>query len=131
MILPAQLRTAEARWVLPLVLVVLLATLIVGDPGRIDRNSTWLRVTTSTLIGVISLANAAAVIRLVAAITIGQAKFTNDANVLLASGVGLRSTPGTPPASYPIAVHPRRLTLSGSGVSPHQRQPHSAGSPSS
>ncbi len=85
-ILPAQLRTADARWVLSLVLVILLATLIVGDPGRIDRDSTWLRVTTSTLIGVISLANAAAVIRLVAAITIGQAKFTNDANVLLASG---------------------------------------------
>ncbi len=40
-ILPAQLRTEEARWVLPLVLVVLLATLIVGDPGRIDRDSTW------------------------------------------------------------------------------------------
>ncbi len=70
-ILPAQLRTGEARCVLPLVLVVLLATLIVGDPGRIHRNSTWLRVTTSTLIGVISLANAAAMIRLVAAITIG------------------------------------------------------------
>ena len=85
-ILPAQLRTGDARWVLPLVLVVLLATLIVGDPGRIDRDSTWLRVMTSTLIGVISLVNAAAVIRLVAAITIGQAKFTNDANVLLASG---------------------------------------------
>ena len=85
-ILPAQLRTADARWVLSLVLVVLLTTLIVGDPGRIDRDSTWLRVTTSTLIGVISLANAAAVIRLVAAITIGHAKFTNDANVLLASG---------------------------------------------
>ena len=85
-ILPTQLRTGEARWVLSLVLVVLLATLIVGDPGRIDRDSTWLRVTTNTLIGVISLANAAAVIRLVAAITIGQAKFTNNANVLLASG---------------------------------------------
>ncbi len=85
-ILPAQLRAGEARWVLPLVLVVLLATLIVGDPGRIDRDSTWLRVMTSTLIGVISVVNAAAVVRLVAAITIGQAKFTNDANVLLASG---------------------------------------------
>ncbi len=85
-ILPAQLRAGDARWVLPLVLVVLLATLIVGDPGRIDRDSTWLRVMTSTLIGLISVVNAAAVVRLVAAITIGQAKFTNDANVLLASG---------------------------------------------
>ena len=85
-ILPAQLRTPEARWVLPLVLVVLLATLIVGDPGRIDRDSTWLRVTTGTLIGVISLVNAATVVRLVAALAVGQARFTNDANVLLASG---------------------------------------------
>ena len=88
-ILPAQLRAGDARWVLPLVLVVLLATLIVGDPGRIDRDSTWLRVMTSTLIGVISVVNAAAVVRLVAAITIGQAKFTNDANVLLASGAAV------------------------------------------
>jgi len=85
-VLPAQLRAGDARWVLVLVLVVVLVVLVIGDPGRIDRDSTWLRVTTGTLIGVISLVNATAVVRLVAAITIGQAKFTNDANVLLASG---------------------------------------------
>jgi hypothetical protein len=85
-VLPTQLRAGDARWVLVLVLAVLLAVLVVGDPGRIDRDSTWLRVATGTLIGVISLVNATAVVRLVAAITIGQAKFTNDANVLLASG---------------------------------------------
>lgn len=85
-VLPAQLRAGDARWVLVLVLIVLLAVLVIGDPGRIDRDSTWLRVATGTLIGVISLVNATAVVRLVAAITIGQAKFTNDANVLLASG---------------------------------------------
>ena len=85
-VLPAQLRAGDARWVLALVLIVLLAVLVIGDPGRIDRDSTWLRVATGTLIGVISLVNATAVVRLVAAITIGQAKFTNDANVLLASG---------------------------------------------
>ena len=60
-----------------------------GDPGCIDRDSTWLRVMTGTLIGVISLMNAIAVIRLVAAITLGEAKFTNDANVLLASGAAV------------------------------------------
>jgi hypothetical protein len=60
--------------------------LIAGDPGRIDRDSTWLRVMTGTLIGGISLVNATAVIRLVAAVTVGRAAFTNDANVLLASG---------------------------------------------
>jgi hypothetical protein len=88
-ILPAQLRAGDARWALGVVLVALLAVLVVGDPGRIDRDSTWLRVMTGTLIGVISLANAIAVIRLVAAITFGEAKFTNDANVLLASGAAV------------------------------------------
>ena len=42
---------------------------------------------TGTLIGVIFLMNAIAVIRLVAAITLGEAKFTNDANVLLAAAL--------------------------------------------
>src|ERR1019366_3871906 len=80
-ILRAQLRAGDARWLLVLVLV--LAVLVGGEPGRIDRDSTWLRVMTATLIGVISLVNATAVVRLVTAITIGQAKFTRDANVLL------------------------------------------------
>jgi hypothetical protein len=85
-VLPAQLRAGDARWVLVLVLIVLLAVLVIGDPGRIDRVSTWLRVATGTLIGVISLVNATAVVRLVAAIISAHATFTNDANVLLASG---------------------------------------------
>ena len=102
-ILPAQLRTGEARWVLPLVLVVQLATLIVGP----------------------------AVIRLVAAITIGQAKFTNDANVLLPAAWGYVPPLGRRlPRTRSLSIT-HRLTLSGSGISPHQRQPHSAGSPSS
>ena len=42
------------------VLVALLAILIVGDPGRIDRDSRWLRALTGTLIGVISAVNASA-----------------------------------------------------------------------
>jgi hypothetical protein len=85
-VLPTQLRIKDARWALILILVVLLAVLVIGDPGRIDRDSTWLRVATGTLIGVISLVNAAAVVRLVAAIIGAHATFTNDANVLLASG---------------------------------------------
>jgi len=68
--LPPSCRTSsrpeDARWFLGLVPVALLAVLIVGDPGRIDRDSTWLRVMTGTLIGVISLVNAIAVVRLVA-----------------------------------------------------------------
>ena len=83
--LPAQLRNGDARWALIVVLVALLAVLVIGDPGRIDRDSTWLRVLTGTLIGLISAVNAAAAVRLVAGI-IGAATFTANANVLLASG---------------------------------------------
>ncbi len=83
--LPPQLRNGDARWAFIVVLVTLLAILVIGDPGRIDRDSTWLRVMTGTLIGVISAVNAAAAARLVVGI-IDAAKFSTDANVLLASG---------------------------------------------
>jgi hypothetical protein len=83
--LPPQLRDGDARWAFAVVVVVLLGVLIVGDPGRIDRDSTWLRVMTGTLIGLISAVNAAAAVRLVAGI-IDAVKFSTDANVLLASG---------------------------------------------
>jgi hypothetical protein len=84
--LPPELRSGDARWVfVVVVLVPLLAVMIIGDPGRIDRDSTWLRVLTGTLIGLISAVNASAAVRLVAGI-IGGAKFSTDANILLASG---------------------------------------------
>ncbi len=83
--LPPELRTGDARWAFIVVILVLLAVMIIGDPGRIDRDSTWLRVLTGTLIGLISAVNAAAAVRLVAGI-IGGAKFSSNANILLASG---------------------------------------------
>ena len=83
--LPSQLRSGDARWAFIAILVVLLAVLIIGDPGRIDRDSTWLRVMTGTLIGLISAVNAVAAVRLVAGIIDGVA-FSNNANILLASG---------------------------------------------
>jgi hypothetical protein len=83
--LPSELRSGDGRWVFGAVVVVLLAVLIVGDPGRIDRDSAWLRVMTGTLIGLISAVNAAAAVRLVAGI-IDVAGFSTNANVLLASG---------------------------------------------
>ena len=83
--LPSQLRNGDARWAFIAVVVVLLGVLIIGDPGRIDRDSTWLRAATGTLIGLISAVNASAAVRLVAGI-ISDAKFSNDADILLASG---------------------------------------------
>ena len=83
--LPDELRDGDARWAFAVIVVVLLAVLVIGDPGRIDRDSAWLRVMTGTLIGLISAVNAAAAVRLVAGI-IHVATFSTDANVLLASG---------------------------------------------
>jgi hypothetical protein len=84
-VLPSELRSGDARWVFVVVVFALLAILIIGDPGRIDRDSRWLRALTGTLIGLISVVNASAAVRLVAGIIDG-AKFSTDANILLASG---------------------------------------------
>jgi hypothetical protein len=84
-VLPPALRNGDTRWAFITVVVVLLGMLVIGDPGRIDRASTWLRIMTGTLIGLISAVNAAAAVRLVAGI-IGTATFSTDANVLLGSG---------------------------------------------
>src|SRR5579872_6658464 len=84
-VLPPELRDGDARWAFVIVVFALLATLVIGDPGRIDRDSAWLRAGTGTLIGLISAVNASAAVRLVAGI-IGDARFSNDADILLASG---------------------------------------------
>jgi hypothetical protein len=87
-VLPPELRAGDARWAFAVVLVVLLAVIVIGDPGRIDRDSTWLRAATGTLIGVISVVNASAAVRLTAGIIDG-AQFSNDANLLLGSGADI------------------------------------------
>ncbi len=86
--LPSELRNGDARWLFLVVLVALLVVLVVGDPGRIDRPSRWLRTLTDVLIGLISIVNASAAVRLVVAI-IDTSTFTNDAKVLLASGAAI------------------------------------------
>jgi hypothetical protein len=83
--LPSQLRLDDARPLLVVVLAVLMVALIIGDPGRIDRKKTWLRVLTGVLIGVITVVNAGASVRLVYAIVQSE-PFTSDANILLVSG---------------------------------------------
>ena len=83
--LPARYRVQPA-WVVPVVLLALLAVLIAGDPGRIDRQKAWLRVVTGTLIGVIALANLLAAVRLVVDILTGNKLFVHNAAGLLATG---------------------------------------------
>jgi len=84
-VLPPALRDGDARWVYLAFVTILLAILIIGDPGRIDRDKAWLRALTGSLIGLITAVNAVAAVRLLGGI-IRVAPFSDDANVLLASG---------------------------------------------
>ena len=71
-------------WLISVFTVVLLAALILADPGRIDRQTTWTRVLTDVLIGFISIANAWSAVKLVAYI-LGSGQF-DSAGILLRSG---------------------------------------------
>ena len=83
--LPASLRRPDSSWLLAVLVVGMLGALMIGDPGRIDRQATWLRVLTDILIGVITIANGASAVKLVADI-ITTTPFTNNATTLLAAG---------------------------------------------
>ncbi len=84
-VLPARYRVQPA-WVVPAVLLVLLAALIAGDPGRIDRQKTWLRVVTGVVIAFITMANLLAAVRLVVDILTSNKLYANNAGGLLAVG---------------------------------------------
>ena len=83
--LPARYRI-QPGWVVPVALLAPLAALIAGDPGRIDRQKTWLRILTGILIAVITLANLAAAVRLVVDILTNNKLYANNAGGLLALG---------------------------------------------
>jgi len=83
--LPAKYRINPA-WVLPVVLLGLLAALIIGDPGRIDRQKTWLRILTGAVIAVLTVANLVGAGRLVGDIVTSNKLFDNNAPALLAVG---------------------------------------------
>ncbi|MFD0277591.1 hypothetical protein ACFVHB_27290 [Kitasatospora sp. NPDC127111] len=83
--LPAAYRL-DPVWVVPVVLMTLLAALIMGDPGRIDRRKTWLRVVTEALIAFLTAANLYAGVRLVADILTNDKVFADNATGLLATG---------------------------------------------
>ena len=83
--LPAKYRV-NPPWVTPAVLLALLAALIVGDPGRIDRQKPWLRVTTDAVIALLTLANLTAAVRLVVDMLTSNRLFANNAPGLLATG---------------------------------------------
>ena len=83
--LPPELRVSDASGLFLVVIVVMVVALILGDPGRIDREVRWLRLLTGALIGVITLVNAGSSVRLVISIIYAE-PFTQTARVLLACG---------------------------------------------
>ncbi|HKA96969.1 MAG TPA: hypothetical protein VKD66_11950 [Streptosporangiaceae bacterium] len=84
-ILPARYRVQPA-WVVPAVLLTMLAVLIAADPGRIDRQNRWLRAVTGTVIAFITLANLFAAVRLVVDILTNNDLYRNNPGALLAVG---------------------------------------------
>jgi hypothetical protein len=85
LVLPTQYRV-NPRWVVPVVLLVLLAVLVIGDPGRIDRRKPWLRAVTGIIIAFITVSNLFAAARLIADILANNKIFTNNPIGLLATG---------------------------------------------
>ena len=78
-------------YVYPILLLGFLVVLILGDPGRIDRQRRWLRVTTLLMFGLITFATASAAVRLVDGI-FTNARFTAADELLIIGGSIWRST---------------------------------------
>jgi uncharacterized membrane protein len=89
--LPASYRVHPV-WLFPAIVVVLLAVLVIGDPGRIDRQKAWLRIATGIVIAVITLANVSAAVRLVVEILTNNKLFANHPGGLLAAGAVVWAT---------------------------------------
>ena len=89
--LPARYRVHPA-WLFPTVVLVLLAVLIIGDPGRIDRQKAWMRIATGAVIALITLANLSGAVRLVVEILTNNKLFANQPGGLLAAGAVIWAT---------------------------------------
>jgi hypothetical protein len=83
--LPARYRV-QPVWLIPAVELALLAVLVIGDPGRIDRQKAWLRIATSSVIALITLANLLGAVRLVVEILTNNQLFADHPGGLLAAG---------------------------------------------
>lgn len=79
-----------SRWLMPLLELAVLAVLVVANPGRFEREPGWRRRTSLVLTALISVANGAAVVRLVDHLVAGQGG--DDAGTLLATGAAIWAT---------------------------------------
>ena len=74
-------------WLYLLGTAVLLLALVIGDPGRIDRERPWLRVMTDVLIALITATNVYVGIRIVIGILSDDPFWNNAGELLLAGGI--------------------------------------------
>ena len=85
-LMPGDFRVSP-HWMYPAFMVVFLVMLVVGDPGRIDRQRRWLRVTTGLMIGLITLVNAFSAARLVDGILTKGHSFDTAGQLLIIGSV--------------------------------------------
>ncbi|HET6508019.1 MAG TPA: hypothetical protein VFG42_14610 [Baekduia sp.] len=83
-LLPDDLRLGPV-WLLPAVEATLLGTIILGDPGRIDRRSRTLRVMSIALVGVLAAGALTATGELIHQLIVGGS-VTRSAKALLGAG---------------------------------------------
>jgi len=87
--IPEDFRVSEGtHYAYPILLAVFLVVLVVGDPGRIDRENRWLRLATGLMIMTITLVTMASAVRLVVGI-LQKASFTSPAQLLTVGAVVL------------------------------------------
>ena len=85
--IPDDFRVGDAGYVgYMLLLVAFLIVLIVGDPGRIDRENRWLRFVTGLMIITITIGVAVSAVRLVVGI-LQKASFTSPGELLTIGAV--------------------------------------------
>ena len=85
-LMPGDFRVSP-HWMYPAFMVVFLVILVVGDPGRIDRQRRWLKLTTGLMIGLITLVNAFSVGRLVDGILTKGHSFDTAGQLLIIGAV--------------------------------------------
>ncbi len=86
LIVPEEFRLSNAlHFTFCAVLLVMLLVLVIGDPGRIDKEKRWLRIVSGTLIGLITAVTMISAARLVLGI-LQHADFATPAQLLIIGG---------------------------------------------
>jgi uncharacterized membrane protein len=85
--IPDEFRLTQGSAVVyPVELAILLGVLVIGDPGRIDRDKRWLRIVTGTMIAWITIVTVVSAVRLILGI-LQKADFATPGQLLTLGGI--------------------------------------------